>query len=369
MRISAAFTRALVACTTTFLVVLGAFPALATTARHHGAPGSIAGQIVEAGTGTGLFAYVTIRNRSDGHVVSFDTASDGTFRQDGLLPGDYDVCAYGYPGADPYGYVSRCHGSPQWWHTSTPTSHSVAVTVNAGSVTSTGIALPDAGAISGRLRDARTGHPLDFADISVFQHGALVVSWTTDSGGRYEVDGLPQSTGSNGFQICFWISQDYAVSQPTGWAPQCWRNRQWSRVAGYPPATRSARVAVFENAMTSGINATLLRGAAISGVVRSAAPGHPALRNSRLAVFHNGANIGETSSNSRGRFRLHSLPPGRYVVCAAGGTLAGAPHARFGARCWRNLRWNGRTAPAGAPTVSTSNGAIHTGVNLVLPRR
>jgi hypothetical protein len=363
--------RAATALLSAAAVLLGGAAAVADVGHaKYGAPGSIAGQIVEVGTGTGLMAIVTVRNRATGQTFTFETASDGTFQEDGLLPGDYDVCAYGgYPGADPYGYVSRCHGSPQWWYEHTmPTSRAVAVTVNPGTVTTTGVALHDAGAITGRLRDARTGRLLDFANVTVFQHGRPVVSWATDSVGGYDIDGLPPAGGRNGFLVCFWINQGYPVSQPTGWAPQCWRNRQWSRLGNYAPASGSSRVPVGANTASTGINASLLRGAGVSGVIRSAAAGHPVVQDSRVAVFRDGLNFGETRSNSRGHYRFRSLPAGRYVVCAAGGTLGSAPTTRFGARCWHNVFWNRHTAPSRAATVSATNGAIHGAINLNLPR-
>jgi hypothetical protein len=73
-------------------------------------------------------------------------------------------------------------------------------------------------------------------------------------------------------------------------------------------------------------------------------------------------------ANDRGTYRLRSLAPGRYTVCAFGGSLPGS-RATFGGRCWRNVAWNERSVPRGAAVISTSAGATRTGVNLFLPQR
>ena len=369
MRISGMTRTAVVGAVVASMIGVAGTAAHAARRPAYRTGGTLNGEIVEAGTGLGVESYVHLINRATGRTRQVQTDTIGDFTKSGLPTGDYFVCATGIGSGAPYGYVSRCHGSPQWWLGAGATSHAIAVHVDSGTTSTAGVALHDGGAISGVLRDRATGHRLDFSDVTLFQHGRRVLGTTTDSPGDYEFDGLPAVTGRNGFQVCFWIGQDYDVPQQNGWAPQCWHAQPWSRVAGYPPAAGSVRVDVTEGAATSGINALMRRGAAIAGVIRSAGAGHPALNAVTVVAYKQGLELTSPAgwTYPSGHYLLHSLPPGRYVVCASGGTLSSAPHARFGARCWRNVVWNRRTAPS-APTVTGSDGTVHRGINLYLPQ-
>ena len=123
-----------------------------------------------------------------------------------------------------------------------------------------GGAPPTPGSISGTVTDTSTA-PVSGVTVDVFSGSVREGSATTAADGTYEVGNLPAGT----YDVCFDSSSVTSTPPATGYADQCDDNVAWDGLgADISGATGVQVVAGFD---TSGINAELSAGGAISGTV------------------------------------------------------------------------------------------------------
>lgn len=158
------------------------------------APGSITGAVTDVDGAPLAGVVVGAQSIGFGSSESAKTATDGTFRLDGLEPGRYQVCfdpSEASGGSSTTGYVERCWKDVDAFQ-GVPRADPTPVTVPAGGVAEGVVqALAPEGAISGLVTD-RKGNPLPGAKVtaSIRSIPAVVATARTDTQGRYAISGL-----------------------------------------------------------------------------------------------------------------------------------------------------------------------------------
>jgi len=221
-----------------------------------------------------------------------------------------------------------------------------------------------AGAVSGTVTDAGgTHHGLAGVTVDVWsESNGDSGSATTAADGTYFVTALSSATD---YSVCF-SDYQYAPgatggsSDATGYIDQCWRN-QPNTSSGTTPVT------VTVGATTTGINASLAAGGAISGTVTDAGGTHHGLAEVSVhvysAFFDGQGRIATTAAN--GAYVVTGLPAGTdYTVCFfTGGPVTGGTSDATGYvdQCWQNQpEW-------GIPTpLTVTTGMTRTGVSAAL---
>jgi PKD repeat protein len=269
---------------------------------------SISGTVTDAAGPThhglaGVIVHVSSYSASD--IPTVTTNADGKYAVFGVPAGtDYTVCFLAGDatggGLDGPGYVTRCYSDPPNSGTETQ------VTVNSG-VTATGIdaALLRGGAFSGKVTDAAHN---GLAGVEVTVSSSLgwdVGRSMTKAGGGYTVRGLPSGTD---YKVCFSASEATggALDGP-GYLDGCYVN-----------ALTSNTVTVVTGAVTSGINAALAGGGAISGTVtESTGTVHHGLGNVWVNVRSGSTSTsGGTYTDVHGSYAVRGLQYGTdYEVC------------------------------------------------------
>ncbi len=148
--------------------------------------------------------------------------------------------------------------------------------------------------------------------------GICVIASTGTGDSSYAIGSI---TAAGQYSLTYLIPGRYQVIFLTGcgnnsnYAPQWWRHAL--------TVTKATAVRVTAGATVTGINAALVRGAAISGVVRFRGKAGPPLAGICVTATGLGGMLGiqsQVSSLSTGRYRLTSLGTGKYRVQFAPGT-------------------------------------------------
>ena len=165
---------------------------------------------------------------------------------------------------------------------------------------------------------------------------------------------------NSNYTVCFDGSNATGGPSATGYAPQCFSGIAYD--GSYPPPAGTA-VAVTAGTTTSGINAALLVGGAISGTVTAASDG-VGLGNVYVAIFSGANQIAYGWTAGDGTYTIAGLPPSsNYLVCFNGSSATGGSSAiGYLDQCYNGVTWDGSSAPAGTP-VSVSTGSVTLGVN------
>jgi IPT/TIG domain/Carboxypeptidase regulatory-like domain len=267
--------------------------------------GAVSGTVTDAGGAHHGLANVSVKAYTasiggSGTTVTAVTAANGSYTVTGLPAAtDYEVCftATGATGgsSDPTGYIAQCYNNQPTSSTATP------VTVTLGATT-TGInaALAGGGAVSGTVTDAGGAHH-GLANVTAVVTTSTFVravgSATTAANGSYTVTGLPSATD---YKVCFdGSAATGGSSDPTGYVDQC-----------YTPTP----VTVTVGATTTGINAALAGGGAMSGTVTDAGGTHHGLAPVRVTARIAGANE-YAWTGADGTWSMTGLSAGTYYVC------------------------------------------------------
>jgi IPT/TIG domain/Carboxypeptidase regulatory-like domain len=331
----------------------GTSPVVAADIYTYNWLGSISGTVTDASSAHHPLAGVVVTVSTpgtQGTAASAVTSTAGAYQVSALEPAaDYQVC-FSAPAAvtggatDASGYVSECYSGIPPGGTPTP------VTVTPGATTAgIGAALAAGAAISGTVTEAAPADaPLAGVLVSVYVPALMGPAGTavTSSTGTYQVKGLPAAADS---QVCFDAAgATGGSSDSTGYVNQCY--------LGVAEGGSPTPVASLPGQVTSGINASMAPGGAISGVVTDAVPANGPLAGVDVWVHVPGL-MGpghSTVTAADGTYRVSGLPAGsEYTVC-------------FSAT-YRVAQCYDAAPPWAAPTtLSVTAGDVTSGINAAL---
>ena len=320
--------------------------------------GGVSGTVTVSGASGIAGVVVEVIDAAGTPLGSATTGTNGSYTVGGLAAGSVDVCFDATPVDDP----DQCYNGVTWDGVDGDVSGATAVTVAAGSTT-TGIdaTLAAGGTIAGTVTDA-TDHGIDDVTVDVLQAGVFEASGTTASDGTYTVPGLHAGP----YDVCFDASSATGGSSTAGYLDQCWHGVSWDG-DGFD-TTGSTAVTVTAGSTTTGIDATLAIGGAISGTVTDGSD-HP-LGGVEVDVYGAGDTpVGTgTETGADGTYTVPGLPTGTYDVCfdasvATGGTST----TGYGDQCYDDVAWGGGGVSApGATGVAVSAGSTRSGVDAAL---
>jgi len=226
------------------------------------------------------------------------TDENGNYTLSGVTPGHYAVCfdTSWAEGPAPGGYLGECNENKPDMESADPVEvgDTGTVTVDA--------ALAAGAAISGRVTD-EAGNPLEDVRVQGYS-GSVSAGAYTDQDGKYLLRGLTTGDAS----VCFDPSWVLEGSSSTGYVAECYDNQQ-GNWGGTP-------VPVTEGQVTSGIDAQIAAGAAISGTVRDSSGA--GLSNVSVTVTGMYSYFEtDASTDQYGRYTVAGLPTGTYSACFA----------------------------------------------------
>ena len=251
--------------------------------------GSIIGTVTDSATGSAIQnVYVAAYNAATGAVVNSGvTNSVGAYTIGGLPAGSYKLSFEENGNA---GYLR------QWYGNKADQASATSVTVTNASTTS-GIdaALSKGGSISGTVTDSVTGAGIQGAYVTAYDagSGSWVRSTGTDSTGAYSINGL-----SGSYKL------DFSASGYVG---------QWYN--GKADQGSATSVTVTAPNQTAGINAVLVKGAAITGTITDSVTG-AAIRYASVTAYNQatGSWVGSGTTDETGKYSVTGLPTGSYKL-------------------------------------------------------
>jgi protocatechuate 3,4-dioxygenase beta subunit len=250
--------------------------------------GAIAGTVTNA-AGQGVAGVAVEVSGSESGLGFVQTDSAGHYEIDGIAPGSYQVCDYGFtqPATAPTGYLDTCAAGK--------------ATVHAGKVTTVNLRVRDGAAVMGKVT-ASSGRPLAGVGVSAFRlnrfGGDQLGYATSDAHGHYLIKGLPRAA----YRICFDPTADTSDPNRTGSAGACYHGR----------------VAVRPGAIRTGIDQRLSVGGAVAGVVTNAdgTPHQLADVSVESARFGGDDTVyTDVPTDKHGHYRVTGLGSGAYRVC------------------------------------------------------
>jgi hypothetical protein len=157
------------------------------------AAGTIEGEVVEAGTSTGIEEVVVCAYKLPEYEPEFcgETGAGGEYALSSIPNGEYIVEFW----APYFGYA------PQFFNGVSSFEDATEVTVTSGPpVTGVDAELEEGGAIEGRVTDALTGAGIDEAEVCAFSRVIRGSCTVTDPAGDYAIAGL----ASGSYLVEFW---------------------------------------------------------------------------------------------------------------------------------------------------------------------
>lgn len=314
-------------------------PAGATASRINAAmvnSGQITGTVGATANGTAIAGICVQAYSTTGAVVaSTQTNASGAYTLAPLPTGSYSV---GFLDCNGYGYVA------QYYNGRTTLSAADPVTVTNGT-TKSGInaAMIAEGRISGTVTDKTTDAALAGFCVDVYDSsGNDVASATTDSSGAYTTSGLPGGSYRLSFFSC---GGSYTY-------PMQYYNGKATLSAADP-------VTVTNGTTTTGINAELVMGGQITGVVTDSVTHAPVAGICTLAIDSNGNNVAQGSTGATGNYTISDLPTASYRV---------EFYSQCGTMNYVTQYYNGAATLAAADTVSVTIGSTTSGINASIVR-
>lgn len=265
------------------------------------------------------------------------TGSDGTYTMSGLPSGEYKVKFS--PGSQ--NYVRQFYSGKATGKSADP------VAVTAGQ-TKSGIdaQLQNGGKITGAVTDASSHDPIDGAQVCVVEYSAPC--GYTDSAGEYEIKGLP--TGS--YKVRF---DPY---EAVGYLQQYFHGKEH--------ASEAEPVAVSAGTTTAAVDAAMVAGGSISGIVTDAVSGDGAHLVQVCALEPGGDELDYCAqTNSSGRYTIHGLKAGVYSVRFSPG------YDEYGSEEAANENYvtqfySGKATLAEANLVTVTDGAPTSGIDAAM---
>jgi hypothetical protein len=347
-----------------------AIPAAAGAAT----PGNIAGKVTNAATGgpvASLYvcAYTATTNIDGGCAY---TGPNGEYKIENLAAETYKVEFDGY---------STYEGSylTQWYSGKSEFATANPVVVTEGNTT-TGIdaaVVERGGKISGTVTDAGNGSPIN--DIQVCVANASYPSFyfyehceKTNSSGQYTLSSL--EAGS--YRVSF--SSPYKYNEATGESELEGPNYVSQFYNGKAHGEEGDLISVSEGSTTSGINAALQAGAAITGTVTDATTGAP-LRGVDACAW-GASNFYCDSTNASGQYSITTAPTGSYKVEFDPekyyvGYTPGQPEKEHWQRSeyalaeYATQYWNNKFTFAAAESITATGGGTTANINAKLTKQ
>ena len=313
---------------------------------------SIAGTITsKAGTSSNNKVQALVQVFHGGKFIGTAFSDNAGHYLFGGLAGSatgYEVCVNGqiaFGGASNAGYLGRCYKTTAWnGNLPIPSGANEVVLTQGLQKTGVNIALPSAAAISGKVTSP-SGTGLKYVTVTARNRntGATYYGFSTTSG-AYSIKSLPAA--SKGYKVC---ADPRSLQSGTGFLPKC----------------HKGAVSVSLGHTHTGIKIAVPRGGAVAGTITDAANGHAVPGVTVAAFSAKGKLLGNSQTNSQGRYLIRSLPP------ATGDRVCAYPHnttpsVRYHGKCWKNAAWNGGKLPSSASPVGVRIGKTHTGVSMKL---
>ncbi len=316
------------------------------------AAGSIHGTVTAAAGGASL-SGICVEAFTHGidppqMVASIATVSGGTYALTGVPVGQVDV-QFNSSGFCPGGTGS--HYVTQWYNNKSSQSAANAVTVTAGAtVSNINAALAGGGSISGTVTAAAGGAPLNGICVVAFSTGAnseQVALTGTLPNGTYVLDGVPAGS----VQVEFNASGSCPGGSAANYVTQ-WFNNQ-------PLQTTAANVTVTNGVDTPNVDAAMVGGGSISGVVTSAGTGVGGIC---VDAYVDEALVTSVATNANGTYTLPGVPAGpAQVQFNSSGVCPGGVAGNFVTQ-W----WQGAATEAAATTVTVTAGGTKTNINAAM---
>jgi hypothetical protein len=248
--------------------------------------GSIAGVVTSEADGSPIAGiYVQAQNDSGSSMASAMTGADGSYRIDGLLAGPHRVhfLTSGTP------YIS------EYWNSASSYFQATTVDVQDG-VVATGIdaALSIGGSISGIVTH-EDGTPVASAFVSANGTTGGFGNAMTDASGAYTIQGL--------------AADSYVVQFSSGMGGLI--SEYWDNASDYFSATR---VPVASGGAVTGIDAVLVAGGSLQGVVTKASDGSAVTAGWVAVLDANGNSVAQGWLSWDGSYRIDGVRPGDYEV-------------------------------------------------------
>ncbi|MEA1263371.1 carboxypeptidase regulatory-like domain-containing protein [Microbacterium sp. STF-2] len=280
--------------------------ATAVVAAEDPAPtGSMSGTVT-ADVGGAALAGIQVSAQRDGALGRSDAVTDATggYTLTGLADGTYLVR---------FSAPDRSFAT-EYWNNASDSLGAQRVTVTNGSA-ATGIdaalAPAPSASITGTVTREDDGTPVSGIAVSVTGPGTAWASGFTDASGTYTLNALPAGS--------------YIVRfQPEG---TDLKREYWQNAFDYSQATP---VVLAEGEAVSGIDASLVAGGAIAGVVTRADDGAPLANVTVNALDANGEIVAFARTNPAGAYVVGGLPAGSYRV------QFGAPAPGLVTEYWEN---------------------------------
>ena len=311
--------------------------------------GTISGMVTTtttSGTSSGVSGICVLALTTQGQwVASAETLTDGTYNLAGLPSGSYDVSFQSCGPSSGTGYVT------QYYNGAATLTGATSVSVTAGNTTpNINAALQAGGAISGTVTTTTSGTTSGISGICVdaFTSGAsggqFVASTQSAASGTYTLAGLASGSYDVSFQSC-------DPSAPTSYVTQYYN--------GAATLTGAAPVSVTVGQTTSGIDAVMVLGGAISGTVTDASTGQ-GIGGICVTLTPSGSTGGSslvTLNESNGTYDMLGVPAGSYTVsfqeCDGGSSYV-------------TQYYNGAANLASAATVSVTAGSTYSGIDAAM---
>jgi hypothetical protein len=287
--------------------------------------GTISGRVIDSGSGSGIQNALIIAYGTAGDYPHYAyTDSSGNYQIAGLGSGNFKL------EFSKYDYIE------QWYSGKADQSGATSVTLVApGSVTGIDASLVKGGSITGTVTAKETGAAVQGVSVVAYNAaGSVVSSGSTDSTGAYRIPGL--------------AAGDYKLNfdgNYTGYLDQWYDNK--ADLSAATPIT------VTNAGTTSGIDAALTKGGAITGTVTDSVSGAPISGVSVTAYdATSGFWINSGSTNSTGVYTIVGL--------------AGSHKLRFSGAGYVEQWYKGKPDQSSATTVAVTAPNTASGINMVM---
>ena len=324
--------------------------------------GSIAGVVIESPSGTPVSDGYARIHRTSGQGSwqdSYSLSSGGGYRFDGLLPGDYIVAVDPGLHRDEVWDDHPCLAEhPEGCDLLGGTPITISVGLDVGNID---FAIDRLGSVSGTVRSADTGVPLESIDVTIFDDAGVAIGgdWT-DELGNYREDRLWPGT---------YFAATTAVA--TGFVDQLFEGLDCpgAPLDGCDPTT-GAPLAVSFNSSNRWVDFNLNSTGRISGRVVDDDTGIP-LEGARVVVWDSAGNDRWSEyTDANGEYLLLGLEEGSFYVATEG--FGGASPAYI------DLLYDEIPCPGGPPggcdptkgtPVPVSSGSTTESINFALSPR